>query len=38
MESKAIEIFVSEDGNTEIEVQIDQETVWLNQQQIPSFS
>lgn len=34
MENKQIEIFKSEDGSTEIEVQVDNETVWLNQYQI----
>jgi prophage maintenance system killer protein len=34
MENKAIEIFKSEDGSTEIEVRVDNETVWLNQYQI----
>lgn len=29
-----IEIFKSEDGTTEIEVQVDRDTVWLNQYQI----
>lgn len=34
MENKQIEIFKSEDGSTEIEVRVDNETVWLNQYQI----
>jgi len=34
MDSKQIEIFKSEDGSTEIEVRVDNETVWLNQYQI----
>ena len=34
MDNKQIEIFKSEDGSTEIEVQVDNETVWLNQYQI----
>ncbi len=34
MENNQIEIFKSEDGSTEIEVQVDRETVWLNQHQI----
>lgn len=34
MENKQIEIFKSDDGSTEIEVQVDKETVWLNQYQI----
>ena len=34
MENRQIEIFKSDDGSTEIEVQVDKETVWLNQYQI----
>ena len=34
MENKQIEIFKSDDGSTIIEVQVDKETVWLNQYQI----
>ena len=34
MENKEIEIFKSDDGTTEIEVRIDEDTVWLNQYQI----
>jgi prophage maintenance system killer protein len=34
MDNKQIEIFKSEDGSTEIEVRVDNETVWLNQYQI----
>ena len=34
MENKQIEIFKSDDGSTVIEVQVDKETVWLNQYQI----
>ncbi len=34
MENKQIEIFKSNDGLTEIEVRVDNETVWLNQYQI----
>ena len=34
MDNKQIEIFKSDDGSTTIEVQVDTETVWLNQYQI----
>ena len=34
MDNKQIEIFKSEDGSTEIEVRVDNDTVWLNQYQI----
>jgi prophage maintenance system killer protein len=34
MDNKQIEIFKSDDGSTIIEVQVDKETVWLNQYQI----
>lgn len=34
MDNKQIEIFKSDDGSTEIEVRVDNETVWLNQYQI----
>jgi len=34
MDIKAIEIFKSDDGTTEIEVQVERDTVWLNQYQI----
>jgi len=34
MENKQIEIFKSDDGSTEIEVRVDNDTVWLNQSQI----
>jgi hypothetical protein len=34
MDTKAIAIFKSEDGSTEIEVQVERDTVWLNQYQI----
>lgn len=34
MENIQIEIFISDDGSTEIEVQVEKETVWLNQYQI----
>ncbi len=34
MNTKAIEIFKSDDGTTEIEVQIERDTVWLDQYQI----
>lgn len=34
MDRKQIEIFKSDDGSTIIEVQVDKETVWLNQYQI----
>ncbi len=34
METKAIEIFKSDDETTEIEVQVEKDTVWLNQYQI----
>ncbi len=34
MENKQIEIFKSDDGATEIEVQVEKDTVWLNQYQI----
>jgi len=34
MNSKQIEIFKSDDGSTEIEVRVDNDTVWLNQYQI----
>lgn len=34
MENKQIEIFKSDDGSTVIEVQVEKETVWLNQNQI----
>lgn len=34
MDNKQIEIFKSDDGSTEIEVRVDNDTVWLNQYQI----
>jgi len=34
MDNKQIKIFKSDDGSTEIEVQFDKDTVWLNQYQI----
>ena len=34
MNNKQIEIFKSDDGSTEIEVRVDNDTVWLNQYQI----
>lgn len=34
MDNKQIEIFKSDDGSTEIEVRVDDDTVWLNQYQI----
>ena len=34
MDIKQIEIFKSDDGSTEIEVRVDNDTVWLNQYQI----
>ena len=34
MDNKQIEIFKSEGGSTQIEVQVDKGTVWLNQHQI----
>ena len=34
MDNKLIKIFKSDDGSTEIEVQVDNDTVWLNQYQI----
>jgi hypothetical protein len=35
MDNKQIEIFKSEAGLTEIEVRVDNDTVWLNPYQIP---
>lgn len=34
MNSSGIEIFKSEDGKTEIQVKLDNDTVWLNQYQL----
>ena len=34
MNNSEIKIFKSEDGNTEIQVKLDNETVWLNQYQM----
>jgi len=34
MNTKTIKIFKSEDGETEIEVQVERDSVWLNQYQI----
>ncbi|OQX81279.1 MAG: hypothetical protein B6D61_00910 [Bacteroidetes bacterium 4484_249] len=34
MDNKEIEIFISDDGTTEIEVRVERDTVWLNQYQI----
>ena len=37
MNYSEIQIFTSKDGKTEIEVQLDNETVWLNQYQLESL-
>ncbi len=37
MNNSEIQIFTTKDGQTEIEVQLDNETVWLNQYQLESL-
>lgn len=37
MNNSDIQIFTTKDGKTEIEVQLDNETVWLNQYQLESL-
>ena len=37
MNNSEIQIFTTKDGKTEIEVQLDNETVWLNQYQLESL-
>ena len=37
MNNSEIQIFTTKDGKTEIEVQLDKETVWLNQYQLESL-
>ncbi|MBW6537342.1 MAG: hypothetical protein K0B11_20205 [Mariniphaga sp.] len=37
MNKSEIQIFTTKDGTTEIEVQLDNETVWLNQYQLESL-
>ncbi|MBN2635908.1 MAG: hypothetical protein JXR61_06535 [Prolixibacteraceae bacterium] len=37
MNNSEIQLFTTKDGKTEIEVQIDNETVWLNQYQLESL-
>ena len=37
MNKSEIQIFTAKDGKTEIEVQLDNETVWLNQYQLESL-
>ena len=37
MNNSEIQIFTTKDGKTEIEVQLDKESVWLNQYQLESL-
>ena len=37
MNNSEIQIFTTKDGKTEVEVKLDNETVWLNQYQLESL-